>query len=179
MHAVLRVVPLAVGSLSATLILCAQPVDPPPIFATKPIPVPSTASAPRPTVARSGLSERMREHLTQRILRDAQVFEAPTGPTSNAAPAPTFTADGALLMPRFVVKSRAPGTDEVEPPAVPLMQFGPAIRGDRRVKGFSATLWRMFDGQGAINLNILKGAGSGVDSSRELTRIEIEFSYHW
>lgn len=172
MYRALRVLPLALGPLAAFTAILAQPAELPPIFAPR-VEARRSPAAPHP-VATSGLSDRMRAAITERVLVGAKAFEPPV--SAEAAPeSPTPTADGALLMRRFVVRSVAPRREEVEPAAVPTWEFGPVDRIDRRVNGYSATLFQLSGGL-FFNLNVVNGAGRGIDHGRDFTRVEFEFS---
>lgn len=181
MHFVLRVVPLALGALSAAAILRAQPIELPPIFAPKPSP-PRPEVTPAQPAPVAGISGRMRAQVAERILSEAKNFDVPA---PAPPPAPTeapgaVNADGALLMRRFVVRSLAPPRDAVEPPPLPLLRFEKVGRVDRRVKpGYSATLARFWNEAGALNFNVVNGAGQGLDHARDFMRAEIEISIRW
>ncbi len=178
--------PSALLALSLTVVitsaLSAQSEERPAIFAPRPIAPETTgpgAAAPERPVARAATSDRMRLLLTERVLAAAKAFDAPqpaAGSETAAQPPTTAGPDGAVLMRQFFVRALPLRRDQVEPRAVPLFDFAPAARADRRAQGYSATLLRLFEGNAFINFNVVKGAGQGADSRREFTRFELEFS---
>ena len=108
------------------------------------------------------------------ILAAAKAFEAPATPASVSDTAP-LRSEGAVMMDRIFVKSSPLRRDQVRPPDLSLLTFHDLKRDDRRATGISATLFRVLSGNGEINLNILNGAGQGVDHGRDFTRFELEF----
>lgn len=149
----------------------------PPIFAPRVTPPASALVTSRPAVSRAGLSDHVRKQLTERILADAKSFEAPA-PVAPSDASATGGSDSAVVMPRFFVKSLAPRRDETELPPVPI-RFHPVERIDRKRHVLSATLFQFLDGNGSFNVNVVNGAGSGVDHARQFTRVEFEFSINW
>lgn len=180
MSPALRALPFVLCLMLAVPTLRAQAAELPAIFAPQTVTPEVALPAPsRPRVG-SSMSDRMRLQMSERILADVRALEIPASPTSTASAAPVVTADGALLMKRFVVRSLAPRPDEVEPPAAPLLRFAPIGRLERQVKaGYSAALLRFFDGRGSLNLNVVNGAGKGMDHNNDFTRAEIELSIKW
>ena len=176
MHAALRTLPLALGTMFAITMVRAQPAELPAIFAPR-VEKPAPPGAPQRTVAVSGLSERLRGLITERVLVEVKAFELPIAAAGSEAVGSTLTSDGALMMQRFLVRSIAPRREEVEPPARPTWQFARVDRIDRRVTGYSATLFRLLDGRGLFKVNVLNGAGQGIDHGRDFTRVELEFSF--
>ena len=181
MHAVLRAFLLAFGASRIAAPLPAQPPELPPIFAPKPRGAANDTLVVRRPAPSGAISERMRAQLT--ALARAKAAEAAAAPTpSNAVDAQRLevTADGALLMQRFVVKSVGPSPEEVRPPDLPLYHFAPSSRVDRRVKaGYSATLLRFLGDAGSVNFSVVNGAGQGVDHSIDFTRVELGVSFRW
>ncbi|MSU49369.1 MAG: hypothetical protein EXS37_09840 [Opitutus sp.] len=169
---------MALGLLAALPTLSAQAEELPPIFVPRPRVTENEVPLSRRTAAGAGVSDRMRTQMTARILEGVKAFEPPEV-VSGAVARTTFTAEGALLMQRFVVKSIAPRRDEVEPPEALLRRFAPLERARRGVTGYSATLFQFLDGRGSVNFNVVKGAGQGVDHGRDFTRAELEFSLRW
>jgi len=180
MHAVMRALPFALGILFTAVALRAQPGERPPIFAPKPTVTQPEVTPARPAPA-AGVSERMRAQILERILTEAKTLDAPVAPAVATTETPAaVNADGALVMRRFVVRSLAPPRDAVEPPPLPLMRFEKVDRVDRRVKpGYAAALARFWNGAGALNFNVVNGAGQGLDHARDFTRAEIELSIRW
>jgi hypothetical protein len=180
MHAVFRAPPLALGLKLFASIAVAQAPDLPPIFAPRSSSSansgPITETTPRAVPA---ISDRMRKQIGERILADVAVFEAPVAAPA-AAPTETITApaagsDGPFQMSRFYVKALPLRREDVEPRPVRLLHFAPIDRPERRTQGHTATLWNSLDGTRLFNLNILNGAGKGMDHGRDFTRVEFEF----
>jgi hypothetical protein len=174
MHALLRAVPLALGSLSIVPALVAQSEERPGIFAPQAAPETKSQPGRQITVPRAPLSDRVRQTMTEQILASAKaVAAAPSGAPVPAAPA-TVTADGALLMARFFVKSVPPPASEVErrPPLVELGRFIPMERVDRRRNALSMPIMSFGDGR-SLELNVVNGAGYGLDHNVDFTRVEL------
>jgi hypothetical protein len=176
MHAV-RALLLAFGFAACAVARAAEAEQLPPIFAPKPAPAP--ARAPRPLDNSIPLTP-LRQAMSETILAAAKAFPAtPMAEPSPAAPA-VITSDGALLMPRFVVKSVPPSANEVErrPPIVQLGRFAPMERVDRRRTGLSMSLMSFGEG-GSLELNVVNGAGFGLDHNIDFTRVELAFRFRF
>jgi hypothetical protein len=176
MRAILRALPLALGLKTVVFVTLAQPSELPPIFAPRAIsaassrPVPEAMSPPA-----AAISDRMRKQIAERILAEAVVFTAPVAVASEPITAPPAGSDGPFQMSRFYVKALPLRRADVEPRPVQLWHFTPMDRAERRTQGHSATLWSSLDGNRLFNLNILNGAGKGMDHGRDFTRVEFEF----
>ncbi len=158
---------------AATAALRAESAELPPIFAPRTEEPALAASA----VARSAapLSDYLRKAITETVLANAAAFAAPPRPAADGTSAPTYSAEGALLMPRFVVKSKLPDRKEVKPPPVVLYRFVPIERFDRLRTAFSANLWASADRLKTLELNVVNGAGFGLDHNADFTRVELGF----
>lgn len=175
MQTALRVLPLALFAIGAATPLAAQASELPPIFAPKlpraDEPAPAAPQGARPIAP---VSDYLRKAITETVLANAAAFAAPPRPAA-AEGAPAYSAEGALLMPRFVVRSKLPDRKEVKPPPVVLHRFARMERLDRQRSAFSANLWASGDGVRTVELNVVNGAGYGVDHNVDFTRVEIGF----
>lgn len=172
----LRVLPLALVAIGPAMPLVAQSSELPPIFAPRPPrteePAPAARSVARPAAP---VSDYLRRAITETVLANAEVFAVPPHPAAEEAGAPTYSAEGALLMPRFVVKSKLPDRKEFKPPPVVLHRFAPMERLDRQRNAWSANLWASGDGLKTFELNVVNGAGYGLDHNVDFTRVELAF----
>ena len=162
-----------------TTALHAQSEERPAIFAPRPIAPEKTgpvATGPERPVARAANSDRIRLLVAKRVLEAAKAFEVPASAAVSETAARMPTTEGALMMRQFFVRALPLRRNQVDRPEVPLLDFAPAERADRRAQGYSATLLRLFEGNAFINFNVVNGAGQGADSRREFTRFELEFS---
>ncbi len=177
MHPALRVLPLALVAIGAATPVVAQSLELPPIFAPRPARTEESTVA-APTIGRSPapVSDYLRKAITETILANAEAFSAPERPVEDGpAVPPTYSTEGALLMPRFVVKSKLPDRKEVKPPSVVLGRFAPMERYDRQRTAFSANLWASGDGLKTFEFNVVNGAGYGLDHNVDFTRVELAF----
>ena len=176
MHPALRVLPLALGAIGPAMPLAAQSSELPPIFAPRPArpeePAPGVSPMARPAAP---VSDYLRKAITETVLANAEAFAAPPHPATEGTAAPTYSTEGALLMPRFVVKSKLPNRKEVKPPPLVLYRFASMDRLDRMRSAFSADLWASGDGLKTLELNVVNGAGSGLDHNVDFTRVELAF----
>lgn len=172
MHAMLHALPLALSCAASAALRAAEMEPLPPIFAPKSMAAPTTPSR---AVERSVPPTALRQAMTETILAAAKVVSsAPTtSETARTTPA-TVAPDGTLLMPRFVVKSVAPPADEVErrSPVLQLGRFTPMERVDRRRNALSMPIMSLGDGR-SLELNVVNGAGYGLDHNVDFTRVEL------
>jgi hypothetical protein len=168
-------VSVALGYVTAVVTQHGHPAELPPIFA--PLPIAKPAPAPRPQSTGSGISERVRLQLTERVLAEAKAFAVPDVVGSNVPTAGPVNVDGAIMMTPFTVKSLTLSRRDVEIQEEPLRRFVPVSRVSRKANALSATLLRVMGGE--VKLNVVNGAGMGVDHAIDFTRVEIEFSYRW
>ena len=177
MHAVLRVLPLAFGVVACAALCAAEGEPLPPIFAPKPYP---PAAPSRVWFERSGPLSPLRQAMSDTILAAAKAISLP--PTADALPtAPAaMTSEGALLMPRFIVKSVPLSARDVErpPPVLQLGRFGPMERVDRRRTGLSMPIMSLGEGK-SLELNVVNGAGFGMDHNLDFTRVELGFRFRF
>ncbi len=137
-------------------------------------PVPA-GTTPEAGVPRAPISERLRAELSERVRAQAAALPAATErrvPEGDSA----ATDGGAVVMPRFLVKAVGPGEREVERRdalAGPLRRFERMEPIGRKVTGYEATLVRWAGGAAELRLNVINGAGSGIDHGRDFTRGEI------
>jgi hypothetical protein len=176
MSAVSRAVCLALLTSGAVTTLAAQTAELPPIFAPQRTRTP-IAAPPRVPAARAGLSDHVRQLVTDRILADARAFETPLGAAGPMASTPFINSDGALLMDRMIVNAPVLRREQIEPREVKWMQFVPLDRVDRRASGITAPLFRAFGG--VFSVNVLQGEGKGIDHGREFHRVEFQFKLWW
>ncbi len=172
MHPALRALPLALVVIGPATTLVAQSPELPPIFAPRPARVEAPA-APTPRSA-APVSDYLRKAITETVRANAEAFAAPP-PAAEGTVAPTYSTEGALLMPRFVVKSKLPDRKEVKPPPVVVYRFTPMERLDRQRNAWSANLWASGDGLKTLELNVVNGAGFGLDHNTDFTRVELGF----
>lgn len=171
MHAVLRALPLAFGLAAGATMRAAQADPLPPIFAPKPTSVPARA----PGAAEKGApATPLRQAMSEAILAAANAFAAAPAPEPLPVTPAAMTADGTLLMPRFVVKSVAPSASEVErrPPVLELGRFMPMDRVDRRRNALSMPIMSLGENR-SLELNVVNGAGYGLDHNVDFTRVEL------
>ena len=119
----------------------------------------------------------MRAQLNETILAIATAMPSSIVPgVETESPRTVATADGAVLMKRFVVKSVVPTASEVSPlRSPPLLSFASVERAARRTK----PAWQMplldFMG-GYLHVDVVNGGGQGVDHGRDFTRVELGFT---
>jgi hypothetical protein len=185
MHAVLRVVLLALGSLFVASNGHAQPAELPAIFAPRATQAAtsSTARGSRPGAA-ALVSDRARSLIqaaTVRVLEGAAIFDAPVAASSRGSFVDVAT--GATVMAPMIVKAESLTDSQVRPPIVRLFHFVP-FGGDeaRRVAGgATAPLYHAFIGKTEmqVDLSVLNLAGNGIDHNIDFTRVEIAVSFKW
>lgn len=177
MHSAMRVLPLALVAIGAATPLAAQSPELPPIFAPRAARVEApTAVAPAPARSAAPVSDYLRKAITETVLANAEAFAAPPPPaTEDGIAPPRYSMEGALLMPRFVVKSKLPDRKEVKPPPVLVYRFAPMERLDRQRNAWSANLWASGDGLKTLELNVVNGVGFGLDHNADFTRVELGF----
>lgn len=177
MHAVLRLLPLAFGVVAGAS-SAAEGEQLPPIFAPKPT-LPR-AAGPGALFERSGPLSPLRQAMSETILAAANAIPLP--PTADALPtAPAaMTSGGALLMPRFIVKSVPLSARDVgrPPPVLPIGRFAPMERVDRRRTGLSMPVMSFGAGK-SLELNVVNGAGFGMDHNLDFTRVELGFRFRF
>jgi hypothetical protein len=183
MHAVLHALPLALGSLMATVLPTSFAAELPPIFAPR-SQTPETESvvksARRPPAL--PVSSRVRSLITaasHRVLEEAVAFEAPV-PADNTV---VITTTGMMMMAPVVVRGQLLQESQVRPPSLELYRFVPES-GDkhRRIAGgATASLYQTFFGRTEmrIELSILNAAGNGIDHNIDFTRAELAFRLKW
>lgn len=181
MYTVRCVMPLALGWLSVGALLRAQQAAPslPAIFAPRPVEArasPVSGSSPAAAV----ISERMHRTITERVLSDPKIFEAP-GAVTPAAEKGATVSDGVLLMNPLIVKATVLRDSEVRFPPAPLLSTVGRKHPTSEASGVSANLFRQVSGgvETRIDLNILKVNFSGTDHALETTRVEIAFKRSW
>ncbi len=189
MPAVRRALPLAFCLMSAIGSIRAQTAEAfrrppgsepieglPPIFAPRTTVTESAAPVPQPPPAEKPATTRMRAHLNEAILAVASAAPVREAATGDEEAPPTITADGVVLMKRFLVKSVLPGASEVSPPpALRLLHFAPMERAARRTK----PAWQMpllHLAGGYLHLDVVNGGGQGADHGRDFTRVEFGFT---
>lgn len=184
MNLALRVPVSVAGLVWANLPLCAQTTEPPPIFAPR-MTAPSL-SVPPATLEDSPpslLSNRVRllvNAASERVLATAKPFEITPPTTDVASRADLLTTPpgaGAIMLPRYVVKSTALRREQVERPDLPPLRPHLVEREGRPglVTGYTFPLWRSSGGSRELNLNLIDFAGRGVDHAKDFGRVEIEF----
>ncbi|MDP3072003.1 MAG: hypothetical protein Q8N18_17055 [Opitutaceae bacterium] len=170
MSVVPRALPLAFCLISAIGPIQAQTAELPPIFAPRPV----AKESAEPVANRA--PSRMRAQLNEAILALVAVTPAPTAAADEAGGSPTVTADGVVMMKRFLVKSVAPSANEISPPpALRLLHFAPVERAARRTK----PAWQMpllHLAGGYLHLDVVNGGGQGLDHGRDFTRAELGFT---
>lgn len=191
MPAARRVLPLAFCLMSAIGSNPTQAAEPfrrvpgsetvpplPPIFAPRAVVKESavTVTMPRTPNPERPAATRMRAQLNEAILAMASALPAPAAPASDAEAQPASTAEGVVLMKRFLVRSVAPSESEVSPPpALRLLHFAPMERAARRTKpAWQMPLLHLMGGY--LHLDVVNGAGQGADHGRDFTRVEIGFT---
>ena len=150
----------------------------PPIFAPRAVAKESavTVTLPRTPNPEKAATTRMRAQLSEAILAIALAMPVPDASASEAEAQPASTAEGVVLMKRFLVKSVAPGESEVSPPpALRLLHFAPMERAARRTKpAWQMPLLHLMGGY--LHLDVVNGAGQGADHGRDFTRVEFGFT---
>ena len=183
MHTALRTLPLVALGLCSLGSLRSQTAELPAIFAPK-----TSAERPRTPArapARVGttpVSERVRSLIaaaSARVLENAVVFDAPK--TVPAAIVDEST--GAMVMAPFVVRGQALQDSQVRRPSPRLFHFD-SLGGDEHrgvLGGVTMPLYHTFLGQKEfqVDMNVVNGAGRGVDHGRDFNRAEIGFSLKW
>lgn len=182
MYAVLRAVPLALGSLFAISIIRAQVGALPPIFAPRVTTV-TESPVPRGRPAAPALvSERARSLIhaaAVRVLESAMVFDAPIVAGDSVVDATT----GTTVMAPMIVRGTPLTDSQVRPPVLRLMHFEPAA-GDKHRRlagGVTAPIFHTFFGKKEmqVDFSILNGAGNGIDHHIDFVRAEIAFRFKW
>ncbi len=140
----------------------------------------ATPAVPPP--ARAPISERLRAEMTGRLREQAaalpEIETRPTGSVEGTAAGGAAKSDtGAVVMPRYVVKSTGPSQREVEPGNMllrPLREFERIEAIERNAESYAASLLRFRNGT-ELELRISNRTGRGADHGRETTRLEIGF----
>jgi hypothetical protein len=183
MHAVLHALPLALGTLIASVSPRSFAAELPPIFAPRPA---SSEAEPRLKPARGAattpVSNRVRSLINAasgRVLNEAVPFDAPV-PASEIVVDPTT---GMAMMAPVVVRGAPLEESQVRPPRLELYRFVP-VGGDkhRRIAGGAiAPLFQKFFGgkEMRIELSIFNAAGNGIDHNIDFTRAELGFRFMW
>lgn len=135
-----------------------------------------------PPAARAPISDRLRAEMTGRLREQAAALpEVATTPTDSAEGTATGGAarsdTGAVIMPRYVVKSAGPSRREVEPGNMllrPLGEFERIEAIERNAESYAASLLRFRNGT-ELELRISNRTGRGADHGQETTRLEIGF----
>ena len=183
MHAVLHALPLALGSLFATLGSRSLAAELPPIFAPRATLLESETSALRSRRATTlPVSDRVRSLInaaSHRVLEEAVAFDSPV-PTDNAV---VISTTGMMMMAPVVVRGQPLQESQVRAPSLELYRFVPE-GGDkhRRIAGgATAPLYQAFFGgkELRIELSILNAAGNGIDHNIDFTRAELAFRLKW
>ena len=99
-----------------------------------------------------------------------------------AAPAgAAVSAEGAVVMSRFVVRSVGPSQREVEPGNLllrPLREFERIESVERNAESYAASLLRFRNGT-ELELRVSNRTGRGADHGRETPRVEIGLRVPW
>lgn len=183
MSLTLRVPISVVGLMWAELSLCAQVTELPPIL------TPRTPAAPiaSPTQLKEGSSSRLSPRVrllmntaSERVLADAKPIEitSPAGAAdASSNPTTLLPGAGAVMLPRYVVKSTVLSWETVQRPEPPSIRPYVVEREGRPglVNGYTFPLWVSKSGSHALNLNVIDFAGRGVDHAKDFGRVEIEF----
>ena len=183
MHAVLHALPLALGSLIATVVPRVLASELPPIFAPH-----AGLSEPVSSVSRSQrtttlpVSSRVRSLInaaSHRVLEEAVAFDSPVAIDNTVVVSTT----GMMMMAPVVVRGQPLREEQVRAPRLELYRFvrEGGVKHRRIAGGATAPLYQTFFGgkELRIELSILNAAGNGIDHNIDFTRAELAFRLKW
>lgn len=141
---------------------------------------PGAAAVP---AARAPVSDRTRAAISGRLAELAAALpkESEAGAGGATTAGPTVSAEGAVVMSRFVVRSVGPSQREVEPGNLllrPLREFERIETIERNAESYAASLLRFRNGS-ELELRVTRRTGGGADHGRETPRVEIGLRVPW